>query len=427
MKKITLLCLLLAAVNLFAQTYEISFAATGDTNVVDSVLVENLTCDTSLVLKGDDILTINIIEDVNGIETDRSQQYLLHIYPNPAREKAFVEFSTTCEGNVEAMVYDLSGRKLVHSSESLSPGEHTYSITGLPKGIYLVSIFSEGTYTSAKLISQSVTKGKPSITRIGSSNSFSSGFENGNLKSAKTTIDLPCKEGDRLKFTGMTGNYRTIVMGMPEGNSTITFDLMDCTDADDNHYPVVTIGSRTWMAENLKTTRYNDSTSIPTERVDSLWGPLGSPAYAWYDNDSLSYKDTYGALYNWYAVNTTTNGDKNVCPAGWHVATYTEMYSMINSLGSTAGGKLKETGTENWNSPNNGANNLTGFTARGGGWRPGTGEFMHMKVYGCWWTSTGQDAEQAIYLELGYSSSSAATYPWYKKCGFSVRCVRDDE
>jgi len=120
------------------------------------------------------------------------------------------------------------------------------------------------------------------------------------------------------------------------------------------------------MLENLKTTKLNDGTPLWSGADTLLWrygGQTGSPLYCWYDNDSLTYMEDYGALYNYNVVKT----DK-ICPKGWHVPTYEEWVILIETLGDSirgviAGGKLKEIGTIHWNEPNEGANNISGFTA----------------------------------------------------------------
>ena len=132
-------------------------------------------------------------------------------------------------------------------------------------------------------------------------------------------------------------------------------------DIDGNIYHTVTIGNQVWMVENLKTTRYNDGTAIPNVTDSSVWSKLSTPAYCWYNNDASSYKATYGALYNWYAVNV-----QKLCPKGWHVASNAEFYA-LNSFLDGECGKLKEAGTIHWYSPNKGATNETGFTALPGG------------------------------------------------------------
>ena len=107
-----------------------------------------------------------------------------------------------------------------------------------------------------------------------------------------------------------------------------------------DNFPSVTIGNQTWMAENLKTTKYNDGTIIPLITDKMAWETASfdaSPAYCWYDTTGTGYTkynlDTYGALYNWYAINTSTNGNKNVCPIGWHVPTNVEWTTLTDYLG----------------------------------------------------------------------------------------------
>ncbi len=84
------------------------------------------------------------------------------------------------------------------------------------------------------------------------------------------------------------------------------------SDVEGNIYNVITIGKQTWMAENLRTTRYNDNTRIPSVKEDSLWARLITPAFSWYKNDEEAFKTVCGALYNWFAVKTG-----KLCPAGW--------------------------------------------------------------------------------------------------------------
>ncbi len=131
-------------------------------------------------------------------------------------------------------------------------------------------------------------------------------------------------------------------------------------DIDGNVYKIITIGTQTWMAENLKTTKLYDGTSIPNITKSSDWYVLKTFAYCWYNNDSTINKNVYGALYNWYTVFT----DK-ICPQGWHVPSNDEWTTLTTFIGglSNAGGALKEIDTTHWNSPNTNATNESGFTA----------------------------------------------------------------
>jgi uncharacterized protein (TIGR02145 family) len=175
------------------------------------------------------------------------------------------------------------------------------------------------------------------------------------------------------------------------------------------------------MGENLKTTKYNDGTAIPLVTDNKAWERLTTPAYCWYDNDT-TYKNSYGALYNGYAVNTG-----KLCPSGWHVSIDLEWATLITYLGgeSVAGGKLKETGTTHWRGPNSGAKNESGFTALPGGSRYTNGLFFTIKNIGYWWTFTENTTLDGWYRCM-YNGNNAVSRNYFDSTnGFSVRCVRD--
>lgn len=133
--------------------------------------------------------------------------------------------------------------------------------------------------------------------------------------------------------------------------------VLTVTDIDGNIYTTVTIGTQIWMVENLNTTRYRDGSDILNVTDNTEWSELTIGAYCNYDND-VNNANIYGALYNWYTVNTG-----NLCPTGWHIPSEGEWTVLISSLGgeSVAGGKLKQIGTEYWEDPNNPATNEVGF------------------------------------------------------------------
>ncbi len=193
-------------------------------------------------------------------------------------------------------------------------------------------------------------------------------------------------------------------------------------DADGNVYHIVTIGTQVWMVENLKTTKFNDGSSITPITNGTAWSTLTTPAYAWYNNDQASNKATYGALYNWYAVNTG-----KLAPTGWHVSTDAEWNTLVAFLGGTAvaGGKLKEAGTAHWSTPNTGGDNSSGFTAFPGGSRYSNGSFYIMGSYGFWWSSTESTSTDALHQYISNSSSSITDKAGAKTLGFSVRCIKD--
>jgi len=197
------------------------------------------------------------------------------------------------------------------------------------------------------------------------------------------------------------------------------------TDIEGNVYNTVTIGTQVWMAENLKTTKFNDGTAIPLVTTDNdLWFNLTNPAYCWYNNDESTYKATYGAMYNWYTVNTG-----KLCPAGWHIPTDAQWTTLTTYLGgeATAGSKLKETGTSHWLSPNLGATNETGFTAIPGGYRNYIGIFYSIGNSGNWWSSTENSTTYAWYWSMITAGYGIGRTYLFKQDGLSVRCLQDSQ
>ena len=207
---------------------------------------------------------------------------------------------------------------------------------------------------------------------------------------------------------------------------TTNASVATVSDIDGNSYNTVTIGSQTWIVENLKTTKYSDGTSIPSVIDDPTWSGLSTPAYCWYNNDAATYKATYGALYNWYALDPSTNGGKNICPTGWHVPFDAEWTVLTDYLGgeTNAGSKLKEIGITHWMSPNSDATNETGFTALPGGVRNYIGPFMQQGNVGNFWSLTESSSSNGFFRNLNNNNGTAAKVDNFKKFGMSVRCLQ---
>jgi uncharacterized protein (TIGR02145 family) len=197
-------------------------------------------------------------------------------------------------------------------------------------------------------------------------------------------------------------------------------------DIDGNHYRTIIIGEQEWMGENLKVTRLNDGTEIMNVPAMNEWTRVTSPAYSWYDND-VSNKTIYGALYNWFAVDSG-----NLCPVGWRVPDDSDWEVLTDFLGglSVAGGKLKETGISHWNSPNSGATNESGFSGRPGGYRYGqywgTGTFYEKGLNGYWWSGTECTDTHSWTRTIHAGNSRVYRSFFTKNKGFSVRCIKNN-
>jgi len=243
--------------------------------------------------------------------------------------------------------------------------------------------------------------------------------------------------------------YATNSLGTSYGEqilfSTTELPIFTVFDIDGNGYSTVTIGTQTWLSENLKTTKFNDGIEIPLTNDNQKWCENKSPAYCWY-NREISNKDLYGALYNWYTVNTN-----KLCPVGWHVPkddewTTLEIYLQNNGYnydGTVDTDNDRETynkiakslaATTNWMSTfgegvigfNILANNSSGFNAFPGGLRMyGDGSFMQYGSFGTWWSASESNNDKAWYRILGFYNSFISKDDFKKNAGFSIRCLKD--
>lgn len=193
------------------------------------------------------------------------------------------------------------------------------------------------------------------------------------------------------------------------------------TDIEGNVYHTIGIGSQYWTVENLKTTRFNDNTEISYVEAANDWQNLIAPGYCWYNNEPAN-KEIYGALYNWYVVVSS-----KLPPDGWHVSTDAEWTILETYLGglTAAGGKLKETGTDHWMTPNTGATNESGFTALPGGMRAKDGSYGYLGETGNFWTTTTASNQAAWYRALDYMAEGNTRGNNSVNWGLSVRLVKD--
>jgi len=196
---------------------------------------------------------------------------------------------------------------------------------------------------------------------------------------------------------------------------TLPVKAQTVSDADGNTYNTVTIGTQTWLKENLKTTKYKDSTSIPNAIDTASWNRT-LPAYCWYNNDALSYKALRGGLYNWYAVNTG-----KLCPTGWHVPSDSEWTTIYIFLGGNgvAPSKMYDI--------NFGGSNTSGLTLRPTGVRFDGGFFDGITFWGGWWTGTeDSDISRAKSVNIDSPASGGGVPSGNnKKWGIGVRCIKD--
>lgn len=191
------------------------------------------------------------------------------------------------------------------------------------------------------------------------------------------------------------------------------------TDIDNNIYDVVKIGNQCWTKQNLKTTKYNDGTAIPTGLNNSDWSNTTSGACALYYD--LTAYESFGRLYNWYAVETG-----KLCPAGWHVPTQADFEALRSAAGGVnSGAALKATTT--WPTAD-GATNSSGFTVLAFGFKLNDGTYYDNAsgTYAHFWSSSiGIDNDPVTMYVADNNSNAIAIEGFMKSNGVSVRCVKD--
>ncbi len=418
-----------------AQDYLINFSGSGANPSVTTVKIENMTQGTSKTINGNDVL--RLVSVLTGMEeTSEDRNYKARFFPNPMGNSTRLHFFLPEAGKTLITIYDLSGREICQTEHMLNQGHHFFRIENINEGIWLLKINSGKNSISGTLVSSGSGQGS---AKIEFENSTIAQDKKSDSKGLLAEVQMQYNSGDRLKITGQSGNYSTVITDVPAASKTITFNFVACTDRDGNNYSVVTIGSakgetenidasgekgyQIWMAENLGTATLNDGTAIQLVNNDADWGAITVPAFGWYLNNAVLYKDVYGGYYNFYTVSTG-----KLCPSGWRVPNDADWNTLFSSLGgaAAAGGKLKDTGFTYWMSPNTEATNESGFTGRGGGSRsPSSGTYSGTNSLGSWWTTTQIAPNFGSFKELQYDRVLVNEGNMSRSYGRNVRCIKE--
>jgi len=419
--------LLAASLPSFALDYTITFTGTsnGVSTTVGDVLVQNLTKGTTVTVPSGN--TLNLTDKTTAVELFSARDETIHVSSNAVEGTSTVSFYVRQAGVTQINAFSLDGRKVAGISTNLQAGINSFQLS-LPKGIFAIQVTGTEFEYTAKTIQQTGSQIKPGIAFIGTEKPASTNPKK-SKSSAQGVTAMTYTAGNQLLYKAASGTYSTIVTDVPTVSKTTNFDFVTCTDADGNNYTTVTIGTQTWMAENLKTTQYNDFTAIPNVTDNTAWAALSTPAYCWYNNDAITCKNKYGALYNWYTVNTA-----KLAPTGWHVPTNAEWVTLTNYVSSHLGNSLNVgkalAATTDWaiSTPQTVGydlilNNSTGFSALPCGDRnvDSDGKFSFLGLGSEWWTSDGWYREVDSYSSYVTPFYSSEGYRY----GFYVRCVRD--
>ena len=424
--------LLLISANVNAFTYYITFTGSGASTAVDSVIAFNLSKGTQVKIPAG--VTLQLYDVENSVENLNTTSDLAAVFPNPVTDKATFTFMAKSDGSTQVAIYSLDGRKQTGLDLDLKQGKHSLELL-LPVGAYLVQAKGKDYSYTVRTICFSRANYRPTISLIGNTT---------RTKPQKVTnppvleAKLQYNTGDQILYRGYSGIYCTIVTDKPTETKTTDFKFVDCTDADGNHYAVVHIGTQTWMAENLKTTRYQNH-----EEIGTTTGEIPNDAtskYQWAYGGNEENVAKYSRLYTWWAAADR----RNIAPAGWHVPTDAEWTTLENYMiasgynydGSTTGNKIAKSlaATTDWISqPYTGAigndlckNNSSGFSALPVGSRNYNGTFGSLGNYCYWWSSTETSDTHARYRYMDFNHYDLINFYGVKKYGFSVRCVRDN-
>ncbi|MFM2292545.1 MAG: hypothetical protein RIS29_2358 [Bacteroidota bacterium] len=393
--------------------YTINFSGSGASAYVDSVIVQNLTTggkisvasSYSLLLSDQTNETPEISTNINNIqivELNKNGEYRLTFY-------------TQNKGYSNISLYTLAGIKVCDINADLNIGYNSYDIN-LGHGVFIARVKGNNYTYSAKLQNY--------LTVSFETSSFKYSGYSATKQKANTvtpTAFLKYNAGDLLLLKGKSANYTTIITDIPTSSKTINFEFIECKDANGNNYSVVKIGNQTWMAENLKATKFRTTDQITNTNNASDWGSTTTGGYVDY-NSNITNTSTYGTLYNWYAINDT----KNIAPQGWKIPTDADWTTLTTTLGgeSIAGDKLKESSINYWGLMNSGTNNY-GFGALPGGYRLSNGTFYYQGTYAAWWTgSEGSTSTKAYYRMISSTLGSVSRSDYSKNGGFAVRCIK---
>jgi uncharacterized protein (TIGR02145 family) len=455
MKTKTLLSIAMVMIMLgaFAQKPSMTLTFTADNNgqhvPMNSILIENLTQggDTTLYAP-DTVLVLNYALGIGEDQTIGGNVFrLFQNYPNPMKGQTTVSLYLPEKQNVLITISDIVGRNIFSREYPLDDGNHSFTFYPGRESLYFLTAFAHQQSRTIKMFNSPYNANVSGYCKLEYNGEQKTGVEE--YKSGNSLNNFVFNQGDQLKFTASTGLGDRVITSAPTGDQTYYFhytgdpcpDMPTVTDIDGNVYNTVLIGEQCWMKENLKTTQYRNSTPIEYPGTDnSAWQNNTTGAYAWFGND-INWKDSYGALYNWHAVNNT-NG---LCPAGWHAPTnneWTVLTDYIGGTGSPHGNELKS--CRQVNSPLGGNCNTSehprwhehsthygtddyGFSGLPGGNRSFQGFFYFIGNYGHWWSSTENSSDFAWYRFLYYDYGSVNVHYLYKHYGFSIRCLRDNQ
>lgn len=439
--------LFVAQVN--GQNYDIDFEVSGQGTPPNSVQVTNLNTSESLLLQ-EDVLRLNL-STLNMNTFNLEVKNKLKVYPNPINEEATIEYSSQINEKTTVKIYDVFGKLVMSEMIQVEDGINILKLKGLRSGTYILTIASSINTHSSLLVSTFEGELNPSIEFIETKS-----MENLNMtkqsRNNRAIVDMEYTTGEELQFIAEWNGEQSTINLIPTQSQTLQFDfsLETVTDIDGNVYNTTTIGTQTWMTENLKVTHYANGTAIPNTTDNMDWANLGSnntdKAFCYQNNNTNNEATTYGALYTYAAATNGDNSGNNVqgiCPYGWHLPSDDEWKTLEMVLGmsqaesdddntwrgTNQGSQLS--GTANlWN---NGALEVdlsfgsSNFNAIASGARYDyNGAFVNTGIHSYLWTSTQSSFTSDAYARrIDYNATTVFRAAHAKSYGICVRCIKN--
>ena len=374
---------------------------------------------------------------VDEPDANNPGNFMLHQnYPNPFNPSTVIGYKLYKASHITIDIYNVLGQKvrtLLDGYQTAGPGQVMWDAAndmgqGVPAGVYIYSLRSDGVNVNKKML---LIDG-----RQGSAHTVTSNTVEGNISDVHA---VKKQLSDQYTMTVTGNDIAAYEQQNLEITGSMTVDVTvsrTVTDIDGNVYTTVKIGDQWWMAENFKVTHYRNGEEIPEVTDNTSWANLSTGARCVYDNTE-SNADTYGYLYNWYAVNDS----RNIAPEGWHVPAEEEWKTLEKALGMSQ----SEADDEGWRGTNegskmadnadlwfdgdlenNGAFGESGFSALPGGFRSSNGSFNYLGYVAYFWSATEDGTNFTWSRNLSSDDSEVNRFSYDKPYGFSVRLVRDN-
>ena len=434
-------------------TIELTFTAIYNSAYVqlDSINVTNETQGVDTVLYyPDNVLILDYGVGIHGDKNPGSGFRINQNYPNPVKDQTTISIYIPEEDNVSISVADIQGKSLLTSEMNLIRGNHSFRFMPGKGNMVFFTATWKGFTRYIKIIQSG--SGFDKACKL-----YYSGYDGPgiDLKSQTEAMGFVFDLGDSLSYIG----YATTPAGIngsdvqgdaPQSNETYIFEIIEgipcpgipAVNYEGQTYTTVQIGTQCWFKENLNI----------GSMIDSLLNQTNNGIIEKYcRSDDSDYCSSYGGLYQWAevvqylngATNTTswnpvpTGNVQGICPSGWHIPSDIEWCTLTTyidpsvdcyvtgSSGTDIGGKMKETGTLNWDPPNLGATNESGFSTLPSSYRYDNGTFRNDKTKSHSWSATEYNGIAAWYRSIYTATTVIGRYGNIKIGGVPARCIKD--